>query len=780
MIRRYRYAFLLCLFCLALLGLAGCRTASSSAEVNAVTAVISDGEGMLRIEAALTESFLREYEGKNVYLFELPSAYTMDADLRSLDPIAHCKADGSLSFSCTAYDGVRSRLFSSFLLASYDGDTQTYTAITTPLAVSDFATEETAPDEKAEVSIKGVISDSPYDAVLLGAAHTVVDVHMDELILENWQEGAVPYIWNGLTAYVDGEALARLDKQISAYTGMDDIRVYLRFLLRTPAEEQTNIPLCLYLPTDGEAEGSSYRAVNMGDSRAADIMEGFLNFMADRYASPEDGSRPVENFVMGYRVNCADPYNGGGSMDLAEYVRNYEKLMRVAHVALRSHSAGGCVYISLDSCRTGEAAARGRWDIPAFLSAFNGECELLGNFDWRVACELYVDPTRSDIWVEDAKRDSAYYTVHSLRNLTDLLASDQYRTPDGENRGVMISGFAVPALDGSGDPSEEGEILQAAAYAYAYLTCAQNPGVEALIYSSYADGSAEDVCGIWKAEETEDGLRISGKRRLYEVFRQMDTAGAAMLSEDIAAVVGDAYVHLELSMAGKLPPVTVVAGGAERRDFESEHPRSEEVLLFNRGTLHGFEGIGSLLHMELVSAETLGTINLHGCFDPSESAVNQPMGMQVILPASDILGGKKLLLDLYAGGEDASVKASRITLRLTRFSKGSTGDGDGEILYEASVGDIRDGVWHTLAFDVGGFTTLLDSDDEVSMMLLMDYGGGASDCSSAYLGLAGVYVSGNAAAAKHSTGLVIGVVAALSVVVIGVFVFLLIRYRRRR
>ena len=81
MIRRYRYAFLLCLFCLALLGLAGCRTASSSAEVNAVTAVISDGEGMLRIEAALTESFLRECEEKNVYLFELPSAYTMDADL---------------------------------------------------------------------------------------------------------------------------------------------------------------------------------------------------------------------------------------------------------------------------------------------------------------------------------------------------------------------------------------------------------------------------------------------------------------------------------------------------------------------------------------------------------------------------------------------------------------------------------------------------------------------------------------------------------------------------
>ena len=741
-------------------------------DTNAVTEVSLNNKGELVVRTQLTEGFLESYDRKKVYLFELPSMYSTDADLSELDPVAEMKVKGNMTVKLSAMDGVRSRLFSSFLVASYNEATKSYTPLTPPMALSNpqGAAESASAEPPQKDSIKGLISDYAADAIRLGISHTIVDVPMDEMILSGWEERAVSYVYNGTTAYLDAEALAELDETVGVYTAAG-VRVYLRFRLGS-LTETTKAPLGLYHSAIPEEDASADAAVNMSTSFSANIMEGFFDFMAERYAAPTDGSLPVTAFIIGYRVNSQVDHKGSESM--ASFITNYEKLVRVANVALKSHNSKGQVYVSLDYHRS-VREMEGGWDVPTFLSAFREEAALRGDYDWQIACELYAD--NNSVWEEDPVANADFYTVGSLSTLTDILSGDKYRGPLGEERRVLVSGFSVPAVTVGGS-MDDGEAAnrQAASYAYAYMVCMHNPHVEALIYSEYVDGadSAEQIalCGLRAVKSVE----ISGEpcllpgeaRSIYDVFKKVDTTEATSLSTGLNAIIGSSYTKLESALAGTARPVTLVKGQASLSSHESTHKKAAPLYTFGGGTLHGFESAGNLTYLELAYAEPLNTIALHACF--ARLSPSDPMGLTVTIPAANLIGGKELILDLYAGQAGAfgasAEERPTLTLRLIRPSKGSASEGDGEILYEASVSEVKGSSWQTATFDIAEFVSHLDAEDTVTLTLLMDHH--AAD-SSYNLGLAGVYVTGNTVASKSSKGLVIGIVIALMVIGGGAF-----------
>lgn len=776
--------FLLCV-CLLLssvLGLSACS--EEPVTENAVTSVeIKDEE--IRVKAVFTKGFLDDYKEKKVYLFELPSVFSTDVDLTELDPVAEAKPRSSLTFELSVKDGMRSRLHSSFLVASYETAGKRYTPLTPPMSLSnpEAVADYTSPAESAENSIKGLVSGYPSDAIRLGVTHTVVDVAMDELILSSWREGAVSYIYNGVTRYLDAEALKALDETVGVYTAAG-VEVYLRFVLGSPNGK--GVPAGLYMSAAPDAEDY---AVNMTTPFSSVIMEGFFDFMSARYAAPADGSLPVSAFILGYRVNNAVTHNAGAGVDLASYVTNYEKLVRVAHVALRSHNAAGRVYISLDNRRT-VTDGKG-WDVAAFLSAFADESEMRGDYAWHVACELYADTPA--VWEENAVADASYYTARNLGVLTDLLDSPVYLIdPSGESRRLLISGYAIPAVTRGGKASADFEAQQASSYAYAYLTCVQNGRVEALIYSEYADtaATADEValCGLWKVKHdttlTDSGLDLSllpsAPRPIYDVFSVIDTTEAATLSSALTSVMGASYAKLESALTGKASPVTLLKGSASLKGYEPTHKRATPLFTFTDGHLCGFESAGNLTFAELTEAETLGTVALHARFD--RTALCDPMGLTVTLPATDLIGAKELIFDLYAGQTGAASAAlPTVTLRLTRSAKGAVADGDGEILYIASVEGVNAVSWQSATFSVSSFTEKLDASDEVTLTLLMDYPADSAPTGKTThdLGLAGIYTVGNTAASGTSSGVVIAVVVLLVALVAGVFVFLFLRNKRR-
>lgn len=778
-------ALLLCFCVLVPLALSLFSCSTAPAVENRVTQVILE-DGEILVKAALTEGFLDSYTEKKVYLFELPSYYSGDADLSELDPVAETKPRAAIRFLLDAMDGVRSRLFSSYLVASYDPATERYIPLTAPMSLSnpEAMAAYTSPAVVGESSIKGLISRYPSDAIRLGATHTVVDVPMEELILSGWQKGAVSYLYNGVTRYLNAEALDKLDESVEVYTAAG-VKVYLRFRLGSPEGE--DVPIGLYLSPAHTAEDN---AVNMTTDFSSSIVEGFFDFIANRYAAPTDGSDPVEAFILGYRVNNATDYNYAGDLNLAAYVTNYEKLTRVAHTAIKSHNPDGRVYVSLDDRRT-VTDGKG-WDVPTFLAAFRDETAMRGGYGWHVACELYADTP--SVWEENYTADAGYYTVRNLNTLTDLLDGEKYRDPAGSPRRLLISGFSIPAALKGGVSSAENDNRQAASYAYAYLTCVQNGRVEALIYSehtdAYADTQAGDLRGLWTAyrDETVSGSGSEGTllpaaaRPVFDVFKKIDTSAASELSVGLNAVIGASYTKLESAMAGKSSPVTAVKGSGVLTGYEPTHKKASPLYTFGNGHFCGFESAGNLTYMELFDAETLGTNALHARFE--RTAACEPMGLTVTLSATDLIGAKEMILDLYGGltGSSGSAAKPTLTLRLTRSAKGAVADGDGEIRYEATVSDVKSGAWQTAVFDVTPFTTLLDASDEVTITLLMDYPPETAPegTTSHDLGLAGIHITGHTAATQTPAGLVVGIVAVLILLVAAVFVILLLRHKRRR
>ena len=775
-------SLLLCFLLLLplLCGLFSC--AAKPATENRVTSVTLDGE-RIQVEATLTKGFLENYALKKVYLFELPLAHGDEADLTDLDPVAEANVRGELQFTIPLFDGLRTRLYSSFLVASFDPATSAYIPLTPLAALSN--PQSLAPADKTERvdknSIKGLISDYPADAIRLGVSHTVVDVFMEKLILSTWREGAVSYVYNGVTRYLDADTLTELDKTVGLYTAAG-VEVYLRFILGDPTH--TDVPTGLYFPNATESGAADY-AVNMTTPFSALIMEGFFDFMADRYANPADGRVAVNAFVLGRGINNSVATNNAAGLSLSAYITNYEKLTRLAYMAIASHNAEGRVYIALDGRRT--VSDGNGWDTTAFLAAFAEEVSLRGDYGWHVACELYANtPT---LWEDDPSTDTACFTIRNLGVLTGLLDSPVYCLggQSGEPRRLLISSFSIPAVTKGGSASSDNDIKQAASYVFAYLTCVQNGRVEALIYDTHIDPAptAENSSleGLWTVAPdsgSNHSFHPAATRPIYNVFWKIDTTDAAELSPALTDVMGSSYTKLANALTGKVAAISYLKSMGTLQHYTADHSKASPLFLFTNGDTQGFTDAGSLTYLELVNSESLGLNTLHARFD--RDAICQPMGLTVTLPASSLIGGREMILDLYGGllGTTDSETNPTVTLRLIRASKGSIADGAGEIRYEASVSEIKSGSWQTVSFDISTFTDLLDADDEVTVTLLMDYPIDAAQNgpTAHHLGLAGVYVLGPTASTGISKGVVVVIMVVLGILVAGMTAVLFIRHRQ--
>ncbi len=753
----------LCLVLPLALGLVACSGSSNAVE-NAITDVTLK-DGTITVKAALTKTFLSNYGGKEVFLFELPSRFSANVVLDELEPIASTKPAGAISLSFSAMDGVRSRLYASYVIASYSADTQRYTPLTSPYALSNPSAAATdAPAALPVHSIKGLIADCPADAIRLGASHTVVDVAINELLVKEWSSDAYPYVWNGKTAYVSLTALEALDETVKRYTDAH-VQVYLRLVL---TGKNDTVPACLYAANpDAEALGF---AVNMNDAEAAAIMEGFLDFMADRYATPAEGN-PIAGFIMGYRVNHVARYATFGGATLADVITNYEKLVRLANTAMKSHNPAGRVYISLDNHRN-VGDMKGGWDISTFLTTFAAEAALRGDYDWHVAAELYAGSNTE--WVDDASSDNVYYTTRNISTLTDTLSGESYRTPAGESRRLLISGLEIPAAT-SGTPSEADLEAQAASYVYTYMTALANGKIEALIYSAFTDASLEaPFTGLWSAKETNGVLLPDAARPLVTRFRNVDTPFAGDYNSILTDLVGQPYLKLQSTLAGKSAPKIMTSGKVENNTYDPDIKKATTLFSFNEGSTNGFDDAGMTTFRELRPYESIGRIGLYTRFDRVSG--NAAMGTSVSLSGRDILGADTLYLHLFAGPvlqEGADAVPSNVTLRLFRPATGTLSDGNGDVIYETTAESVSGESWQSLSFDVSAFTKYLHEEDEVILAVYVDGENG-----NAYqMGISSIAVRGVQGGGVAPWVVVVIIIAIILVLTAGVFVFLYFKNR---
>ena len=733
---------LACLLLIAALVSCGAENGETD-KGNTVSEVSLNGDRMT-VKATLSEDFLESFEGDEICLLELTSDMDASDDLRELIPLATCAPKARPTFTFDLSDGARTRLYSTFALASYDEEADEYVLLTEPAGVSESElTQGASASDECERSPKGIANADPAEAIRLGVSHTVIRVQMDELLLDGWQEGAVPYIWNGTTRYLRGDALEALDTEVAAYAEAR-VHVYLQFVLAhdgaatesenednsdsdsdsdskdKPTEMTVGVPREIY--PAGVARGVSLCPVNMADRASADIMEGFFDFMAFRYTdevSAEMYGGADVSFIIGDDANEGGGFADGGML-LSEYVTNYEKLVRLANIAMKSHDPDGRVYISLSSRRSGGGqGTTGKWSIHSFLTAFTAETRARGNYSWHVACDLYADmPT---VWLNDPTSDSSRMTARSFDNLTDLLEGAKYFTPDEEMRRIVLTDYRIPSVT----EGVEAESRQAASYAYAYRAVAANGQVEALIYGCFEDDD-KTACGLRADVDTKDGEENAnaGKARdIYDVFVRIDTSASGEADENAARIIKSAYEDLLEETEGAYA-VEYIVGSTSADRYDSD-AAEDAWMSFRKGDLHGFEGASSLSYLELRRSTDAEYATLHVRFDRAEIA--DPVGIRTRLAGKDLADQTRLHIDLYAGCVDEDARSSvPVTLRLERPATGKTADGRGRVIYEATVEGIRGGRWQTVTFDIADFEEYLRSSDEVILSLWIDDESGVS------------------------------------------------------
>lgn len=757
---------LLSLLCLPLL--AGCSAEENHATRNAILSVLPDRDkGTITVKGELTADFLDGYRG-NIYLFELPSHSGRTIDLRGVEPAASAHAASSVSFTVDLHDGMRSRLFSSFVLASYDSNTRQYGILTTAMA----ATELDPPSSggamsEVDLSVKGLSDGTAADALTLGASSALVEVSMGDIIRSDRAEDSIPYLWNGRTVYYDGTAISMLDETVSAYTAAG-IRVYLQFVLRAP---RASTPTCLYAPGATAAPADEYLPC-MTDPEAAELLEGFFSFMVERYAvgTEAPGRGLCTDLLIGEKVNHVAQYahDGRTELSLDDHIACYEQLVRLAHTALGSQTAEGRVFISLDDHWNGRGLTDG-FGAQVYLSAFRDEAALRGDFDWHIAAGLYADSPQ--VWGNSEADVDRLTPTSFTRLLTDSLES--YRTVAGELRRVVLTDLTIPGVNAAG---ESCEIDQAVSYAYAYTAAAVDTRVEALFYDAYSD---RDGAAVGLYARTEDGgLRA---RNLCGLFTAMGTREAEAYLAVVRNRIGGAFTRLENSLIGRPYPLTILTAEATVRPLGESAP-AEGLLRFDTrpsgglstdlsvkgdAALGGFVNTAGLEELALIHAGD--TPVLRASLKGGE--IGHSLGMTAILPGSGFAGGRQLSLDLLVHGGSAN---DTITVILTRDAKGKVEDGDGALCYRTTA-TLSSDEWVTLSCDIRDFAEKIGKEDEVRLTILSTGQGGEDTV----LYLRGAGVSDLSGGSSFPTVWVVVAVAVAGVAVIGAVVFFL-RWRKKR
>ncbi len=282
----------------------------------------------------------------------------------------------------------------------------------------------------------------------------------------------------------------------------------------------------------------------------------------------------------------------------------------------------------------------------------------------------------------------------SLRNPAELELLPELSTKllSSSRRG-HASYFAVNGIVSTLDmDAENGEALQAADFAYQYLTASASRA-SLIYYTSYR----ADL----------DGIRTySGEsRRLTETFAAID---AGLSDEDkqlFASLLGDKWSKLSTispTHTTKTGVATAGTGGLK-----------EDLLFdFTKGSTLGFSGVNAVTALEMRDSATFSSPVLFTWLEPK---LGNGAGVRKLLPnASELEGAVSLSVNLLT--QIPETEKTRVRLRLDGVAS------DGGLLTYTAATNIQNGSWQTVTFQISEFAVAVDRTRPCLLTLTTDDG----------------------------------------------------------
>ena len=204
-----------------------------AADTNEITSItLNKGATDIQIDVALTKEYVDENKSSTLYVFEL-LPYQSTSQIDSLEPVAEFKPAEKASVKLSYLNGNANRLYSKFLVAEMTAS-GSYNIVTSAKYIEnlDILCENTE-DYPAPSGKKGLQIQLFSDAQLLGVQHVTINVPLNEYILGENLTGAMSFVYNGQTYYLNKEKMDLLDHRVRTYSEAG-IMVYLNIILARP------------------------------------------------------------------------------------------------------------------------------------------------------------------------------------------------------------------------------------------------------------------------------------------------------------------------------------------------------------------------------------------------------------------------------------------------------------------------------------------------------------------------------------------------------------------
>ncbi len=448
--------------------------------------------------------------GKKLYLLNL-NAYKSESGKKSVTPLASVKAKkGTITFKVNY---KKSMLYQKFVVAYKTGGKYKVVSdaryITNPEVLASYKGKGPSTTSK-----KGLQVEELSDSLEIGTQHAVINWTLNSL-LNNNAINKTQFKYKGKTYYLDADQIQRNDELVQAYNAAG-----------------VRVTVILLLPKDAASAGTSamqfggysytkYSSFKTSTQAGCNTFEAIMTYLADRYGTKKN---LVSGWILGNEVNSACIWNYGGNKSLSSYMTNYARAFRICYNAVKSVSKYSKVYISLDNNwnRDIDGKSNRYFSSKAVLDKFYAELKAKGAISFQIAYHAYPQGMADPIFWDDSwATNSVSAKIVNFKNLSVL--TNYAKKNFGKNCTIMLSEQSFN--------SSRGEVVQAAAYAYAYYLSESNSMIESFIYGREFDNS----------EETKDGYSWGlcdnwhSKRLIWSVFQYIDTKDSFKFTDPLVS-----------------------------------------------------------------------------------------------------------------------------------------------------------------------------------------------------------------------------------------------------
>lgn len=370
-------------------------------------------------------------------------------------------------------------------------------------------------------SKKGLQVQMVDDALALGIQHAAINVSYGSLFRTAASPETTAFPWEGREYHIHLPYVQSLDRQIGPLSSKG-VAVYL-ILLAYPTNDPERDQLLLH-PRARADRKYTISAFNTVTPEGFALYQALTGFLAQRYSGESPHGR-VWGYIIGNEVNSQFMWYNLGNMPVEEAASEYEKAVRGAHLAVRRFSSHARCYLSFDHhwMRSMPGISdQEAYGTRPFLTHFARLARERGDFEWHPAHHPYPDDLGNPrTWLDKSAwptDDSPHITFKNL----EVACRWQTRPEllwNGQPRRIILSeqGLHCPS-------TPNGELLQAAGFAYVWEKVQRQQGIDALIWHRHVDHAQEGGLrlGLWTFRPGSIS-EPDRKRRFYDLFLKAGT-----------------------------------------------------------------------------------------------------------------------------------------------------------------------------------------------------------------------------------------------------------------